>query len=967
MTMKKTIWFALLTVAVAAFGWRATAQGGLTVTFPSVLAAGSDYATDVLGDPWDMNSLGDISIDPGQRQFWTNLAAVNDSANGAPTAVGGAWNGAEGLTFLYQGHYAVINNVRNGRRFPIDTTLYKQLSFKMRQSAGNGIPAVYWFHRPYSDPADGSGGLGGAFNFGATTGTSYQMFTVDLSNPPNSATNQPWNGSIVGLRIDPSLGGSNENAFFDWVRLTAADGAAGAAMQQISWSGGSGSSTITVQDAGGTVLSVATVSSGTTYNWNYGILPPGTYTLRVTRGSASGTTTFRINTPPSVQITAPSVTSGEDYSTAHQSTPWDMKDGSDIDNDVIGNADHLVSRSFSNEFVGVSDGQCVSDCGTAQPTGDPQVYMLANNEANNRGTIDSTKYRYLTFNLQLDRAYNLFLGSVGRVMWGHSATFDLSRGLSPNYNVSVTEPFIVFPGSNRYAIDLASLGINADQGILPAPNSPTPTRWASAPVRQLRIDPHEFAEQLTFHMSDVKLTAIDAPGANGRYVVRFSASDADGDSVSVRLYRDVDTIFGNGNEAEITSSPLTGGATSFDWNPSGTPAGLYYIYAQVSDGIQTKGAYSDAPINTGATTMAPPEPHLALDAPTNGSTIGTSFAVSGWALDKGAASGTGIDLVAVYAFPTSGAPSTFLGFATLGGSRPDIGGVFGSQFTNSGFTLNVVGTIGDGTYQITALGHSTVASDYTVSSSAVVTVTAAASRPVMSLDAPNSNSTVGRNVSIAGWAIDQGASSGTGVDGVVVWAYGSNGAAQLLGSTTYGVARPDIGGALGSQFTNSGFRMTATITPPDTYSIVAFAHSTVAVAYNNAVTAANVAVQATNSNATIFVDTPGQNTTRARPFTLSGWAVDQGATAGTGIDAIALWAFPTNGAPATLVGLATYGLSRPDIGSLLADSRFTNSGYSMTVNSSNLPAAGSYDLIVFGRSTVTGSFTAARVVRVTVQ
>ena len=72
------------------------------------------------------------------------------------------------------------------------------------------------------------------------------------------------------------------------------------------------------------------------------------------------------------------------------------------------------------------------------------------------------------------------------------------------------------------------------------------------------------------------------------------------------------------------------------------------------------------------------------------------------------------------------------------------------------------------------------------------------SRPSISLDAPSSNSTVGRNVNIAGWAIDRGAANGTGVDGVVVYAYGSNGVAQFLGSATYGVARPDIGGALGS-------------------------------------------------------------------------------------------------------------------------------------------------------------------------
>ncbi len=365
------------------------------------------------------------------------------------------------------------------------------------------------------------------------------------------------------------------------------------------------------------------------------------------------------------------------------------------------------------------------------------------------------------------------------------------------------------------------------------------------------------------------------------------------------------------------------------------------------------------------TVAAPtPEPHLGIDTPVNGSSIlqGATFNVSGWVLDKGAASGIGIDNVAIYAGPT------FLGFATLGGSRTDIGTLFGTQFNNSGFTLSVTNSLAPGTYQIAAFGHSTVTNTFSAVSATNITITPVVSRPTVSLDAPNSNVTVGRNVKIAGWAIDQGAAGGTGVDGVVVYTFPNDGSApQFLGAATYGVARSDIGAAIGSRFTNSGFRMTATITPPGTYRIVAFAHSTVTNSYSAAATATNVAVQATDSNATIYIDTPGPNTTVTRPFTISGWTVDEGATTGTGVDLVALWAFPTNGTPATLVGLATYGLVRPDIGSLLGDSRFSNSGFSMTVNSSNLPTAGAYDLIVFGHSTVTNAYTIAKVVRVTVQ
>src|SRR4029450_10336624 len=48
-------------------------------------------------------------------------------------------------------------------------------------------------------------------------------------------------------------------------------------------------------------------------------------------------------------------------------------------------------------------------------------------------------------------------------------------------------------------------------------------------------------------------------------------------------------------------------------------------------------------------------PLLSIDVPGMGSTVSSSFAVAGWAVDTGAPSGTGVDAVHVWAFPTSGA------------------------------------------------------------------------------------------------------------------------------------------------------------------------------------------------------------------------------------------------------------------------------------------------------------------------
>ncbi len=358
------------------------------------------------------------------------------------------------------------------------------------------------------------------------------------------------------------------------------------------------------------------------------------------------------------------------------------------------------------------------------------------------------------------------------------------------------------------------------------------------------------------------------------------------------------------------------------------------------------------------------QPVVVLDAPANGSAISSTFTASGWTIDRGATSGTGIDAVHVYA-TASGGTSTFLGVATYGSARADIGNLFGSQFTSSGFTLSASG-LASGTYTIAAYAHSTVGHAFSAPATSTVTVTAPVSRPVVLLDGPQNDRIVGRTVTIEGWAIEQAASSGTGVDAIHVYAYPTDGSAgHILGVATYGLARPDVGAAVGSQFTNSGFRLSATVTPPGKYRFVAFAHSTIANTFNGSATAENVTVQSSNTNAVLYVDTPSYESTKARPFTVSGWAVDSGATSGTGIDFIDMWAFALNGA-GTYLGPGTYGLSRPDIGSLFGDSRFTPSGFTFTVGSSNL-AAGTYDIVAFGRSTVTNAFTVARVVRVTVQ
>jgi hypothetical protein len=229
--------------------------------------------------------------------------------------------------------------------------------------------------------------------------------------------------------------------------------------------------------------------------------------------------------------------------------------------------------------------------------------------------------------------------------------------------------------------------------------------------------------------------------------------------------------------------------------------------------------------------------------------------------------------------------------------------------------------------------------------------------PRMNVDYPAPNSTVAGNAFlISGWAIDQGASSGTGVDAIDVWAYPAGSSTPFyVDAASYGVARPDVAGYVGTQFTNCGFTLVASIPTPGTYDLEIHARSTITGTFNQR-TRVRVTVAAAASNPRMWIDVPSVNQTTSQNLTVAGWAIDLGSTAGTGVDAIHVYAVNSAGL-AYFVGAANYGTSRQDIATFAGASRFAPSGFVL-----NAPlAAGDYTLQVFARSTVSNAYTVAEV------
>lgn len=208
---------------------------------------------------------------------------------------------------------------------------------------------------------------------------------------------------------------------------------------------------------------------------------------------------------------------------------------------------------------------------------------------------------------------------------------------------------------------------------------------------------------------------------------------------------------------------------------------------------------------------------------------------------------------------------------------------------------------------------------------------------------------------VTGWAIDENAFSNgtafghTGVDSIHVWAHPASGAPTFVGTATYGLSRPDVAAVHGFKYTNSGFQITIGNLRSGQYLLVFYAHSTRSNTFSNA---QPVGVTVQQAPARIVIDGPG--VTAAVPFTVGGWAVDPagGGSDGPGVDAVHVWAYPEVGLGPVFLGAAQIGIARPDVGAYLG-SAFTTSGFQLA---NAWLAPGSYRLVVFARSTVTGQF-----------
>ena len=551
--------FATMSASDSGFTALAAGAGGgsITVTEPDGVAdrvaEGKDYATYEQGDPWDMNEGSDVATE------WTGNITGESFGAGIYSGTTGS---DPGFYLKYPGIPSSVN-LEKGAEHPIDSSVYRYLSARIRFTAATSQPFQVFF---FEDGSFASGSFGFS-TFTYVPPNEWQIIESDLASSAHPSSPRTWTSiSLVqGLRIDP---GATAGVPFeiDWIRLTA-EPTTTPTQKSIEWtSSGLGGATFSIDaiDGGGTVHRLATaLPAGTTfYDADFSKLAPGDYTVRVQASSGesdTGSGPVSVNQAPLLNFTEPDRAGDidNDLATVELGNPWGPLDPADIALTA-----NITNLSYSNP-PGTLSGD--------NTNGDSAIIF------NTPVLIDSTKYRMLSYEYELDGVRDIGAGSVSRIFWGNEPP--------PNPTPSFTsDDILVQEGVNTY--------VPGDMTKLPLEGGAT-NQW-NGDVTVFRFDPHEFATTRHFTLHWLRLSPYDTAAPS--FTFEWADVDPD-DDASIELWLDADRDPSNGNEDRVTSGLSEDSSIdSHTWNATGFASGLYQVFARVTDGLNTIDRYATGPL-----------------------------------------------------------------------------------------------------------------------------------------------------------------------------------------------------------------------------------------------------------------------------------------------------------------------------------------------------------------------------------
>jgi hypothetical protein len=214
-------------------------------------------------------------------------------------------------------------------------------------------------------------------------------------------------------------------------------------------------------------------------------------------------------------------------------------------------------------------------------------------------------------------------------------------------------------------------------------------------------------------------------------------------------------------------------------------------------------------------------------------------------------------------------------------------------------------------------------------------------------------------VEVVGWAVDQSSAadpSGAGIEDVSLYLDGPAGTGMRLGTATYGERREDVARACGGdRFMNSGWRYVWDISAllPGNHTVYAAIRSVSGLTSEARTTISRI--PAYKDDPIGGIDVPVASAAVAGVVSLAGWAIDRNSVTDPGVRAVRVY---LDGGPGmgALVGQAAYGDPYPGLARHFGETRFTNSSWHLSWDTSAV-AAGSHTLSVVFESSTTGRTT----------
>ncbi|MDD5367617.1 MAG: hypothetical protein PHQ40_00910 [Anaerolineaceae bacterium] len=555
------------------------ADMGVAAVNGSDVSEGDDFATRILGQPWDMTA----SPYPDFQAVFGGVDRNSFAASGGEWSFTTATNDPTMMMHSF-GIAGTQKVLKLGDSYPINAGKYKLLSYWLCSSQPNEDTMVYWFMKQSWTDQMYSSHPGHRID----TVNGCKLYVINLANFPN------WTGSPVGLRIDPVMH-AGINLRLGWVRLTTINTNN---TVNISWSGAKSTSKMYVYVAKNcsltesTLVGIADASKGS-FNWGSTLIDngspftpyplpesfePGLYKVfsLENNGGTPTCSDLTIHKAPILEFQKPGFTSGPDYATDVVGNSWGMDGPQDLSDTY-----DLYNANFNNGIYTATSGS----------SGDPRIDLMVPKP------IDTAKYKYATFRMYLEGIRDVGRGWVERFLWW-AGTPDLS-------NFGTTSDMIVYEGWHTYSIDLTQAPMASGPG------------WSGL-KDAFRLDPHEVPAPLTLHLDYVTLTGDETINRGDIYPITYKVNVSG--PVSITFFTDNDKNPTNGRteigrttasqaaQAVMISSkgvylPLimnrfpnelnlvTG--TLWNWNTSGTVPGMYFISADISDGSTTTTWYSN--------------------------------------------------------------------------------------------------------------------------------------------------------------------------------------------------------------------------------------------------------------------------------------------------------------------------------------------------------------------------------------